>query len=50
MVDIGSKDKNTQKRKEINDQDDHGLIEISQDKTRVITHDETFDEGSKLWQ
>ena len=37
---IGSKDKNPRKRKGINDQDDHGLKEISQDETQVITHDE----------
>ena len=37
---IGSKDKNPRKRKGINDQDDHGLKEISQDETQVITHDD----------
>ena len=31
---IGSKDKNPRKRKGINDQDDHGLKEISQDETK----------------
>ena len=37
---IGSKDKNLRKRKGINDQDDHGLKEISQDETQVIIHDD----------
>ena len=37
---IGSKDKNPQKRKGINDQDDHELKEISQDETQVITHND----------
>ena len=41
---IGSKDKNPRKRKGINDQDDHGLKEISQDETQVITHDEISEE------
>ena len=37
---IGSKDKNPRKRKGINDQDDHGLKEISPNETQVITNDE----------
>ena len=37
---IDSKNKNPRKKKEINDQDDHGLKEISQDETQVITNDE----------
>ena len=37
---IGSKDKNPRKRKGINDQDDHGLKEISQDETQVITYND----------
>lgn len=41
---IGSKDKNPQKRKGINDQGDHGLKEISQDETQVITLDEISEE------
>ena len=41
---IGSKDKNPQKRKGINDQDDHGSKEISQDETQFITHDDIFEE------
>ncbi|XP_069147175.1 uncharacterized protein [Solanum lycopersicum] len=41
---IGSKDKNPRKRKGINDQDDHGLKEISEDETQVKTHDEISEE------